>query len=83
MVHIAGPLHCRITRRYGGRSQPLDDDNLSGGCKGLRDAIAAMLGLKGDSQKDGITFEYAQERVSETDQPGIEIAIFSSPREIS
>ena len=61
VVVIAGPLHVRITRRvpHSGR---LDDDNLSGGAKQLRDAIAAFLGRKGDSEKDGLTWEYRQEK---------------------
>jgi len=40
------------------RRRALDDDNLSGGCKWLRDAIAASLGLDdGDSR---LRFEYFQ-----------------------
>ena len=68
LVHITCPIHCRITRKYGGRSKCLDDDNMSGGAKSLRDAITSILGLKGDSEADGITFEYAQEKgeVTET-----------------
>ena len=42
------------TRRY-------DDDNLVGGCKELRDAVAAALGLPGDAEEDGVRFEYRQE----------------------
>ena len=42
------------TRRY-------DDDNLVGGCKELRDAVAAALGLPGDAEEDGGGFEYHQE----------------------
>lgn len=59
LVHIAGPVVVRIVRRGPRR---LDDDNLSGGCKELRDAIAVVLGRKGDSERDGLRFEYSQER---------------------
>ena len=38
----------------------LDDDNFIGGCKQLRDAIAEVLGRKGDSEADGLKFEYLQ-----------------------
>ena len=64
MVNIPGPVHVRIIRRFPGtcNKEEYDDDNLSGGNKRLRDAIAAFLGLKGDSHKDGITFAYAQEQ---------------------
>ncbi len=59
LVDIAGPLLVRITR-VGPR--PLDDDNLSGGCKELRDAAAALLGRKNDSQEAGLFWEYCQEQ---------------------
>lgn len=61
LVHIDGPLLCRITRRVP-HSKRLDDDNLSGGAKQLRDAIATSLGRKGDSEKDGLFWEYCQEK---------------------
>lgn len=57
LVDPAGTLHVRITR-IGGRE--LDGDNLAGGCKELRDAIAAAFGRKGDSDGDGFEWEYAQ-----------------------
>ena len=62
LVNIPGPLLVRITRRYSGRSRLYDDDNFQGGCKELRDSIASTLGLKGDSAKDGIIWEYRQEK---------------------
>lgn len=65
MVDIPGELLIRITRRYSGRRRAYDDDNMSGGCKELRDAIAAELGRSGDSKEDGLTFIYAQERAKE------------------
>jgi hypothetical protein len=58
LVDPAGTLHVRITR-IGGRE--LDGDNLAGGCKELRDAIAAAFGRKGDSDGDGFEWEYAQD----------------------
>ena len=53
------PLLVRITRVG---SRRLDDDNLSGGCKQLRDAIASLLGRKGDSEREGLYWEYKQEK---------------------
>jgi len=67
LVNISGKVFVRITRRYGGKSRIYDDDNFSGGCKELRDAIAAFLGLKGDSKKDGVEWEYAQKRAEVTE----------------
>jgi len=59
MVKASGLVIARITRRG---KRKLDDDNMSGGCKQLRDAIAQdLFGLKGDTREDGIEFEYAQE----------------------
>ena len=55
----AARLHITITRRS---PRPLDDDNLVGGCKQLRDAIAEMLGRRGDAEKDGLEWEYRQEK---------------------
>ena len=72
MVGIAGKVHVVITR-HGKRK--LDYDNFVGGCKGIRDGIAEdLLGLKGDSEKDGITFEYAPQVVTkETTDTLVEI----------
>lgn len=55
----AARLHITITRRS---PWPLDDDNLVGGAKQLRDAIAELLGRKGDAERDGLEWEYRQER---------------------
>ena len=52
-------LRVAITRRS---PRPLDDDNLIGGCKQLRDAIAELLGRRGDAEKDGLEWEYRQEK---------------------
>lgn len=59
VVDIDGALHVRITRLLP-RGGWLDDDNLSGGAKQLRDALASFLGRKGDSEADGLTWEYRQ-----------------------
>jgi len=58
MVHSNRPLLIRITRN---RGRTLDTDNLAGGCKQLRDAIASAFGRKGDSAEEGFTWEYVQE----------------------
>ena len=67
VVNIVGPLFVRIIRKYGGRSQRFDDDNMVGGCKELRDSITECLGLKGDSAKDGITWSCSQEQAEVTE----------------
>ena len=54
----AGTLLVRIVR-VGGRT--MDSDNLPAGYKALRDAIAAAVGRRGDSEGDGWIWEYAQE----------------------
>lgn len=41
------------------RQQIYDDDNMSGGCKHLRDGIADGLGYKSDSHPD-LKWEYKQ-----------------------
>ena len=58
MELLTGNLLVRITRHA--NSSGLDDDNLTGGCKELRDALAEALGRAGDSVKDGLRFEYCQ-----------------------
>ena len=62
MVNLPGPLTVRIIRHCGVRERDYDDDNMSGGCKELRDAIAAALGRRGDSAQDELAFEYEQRR---------------------
>jgi len=59
MVDISGPLFVRIVRYIPDRRHVQDDDNTSGGAKSLRDAIAEFLCRKGDSEEDGLTWEYA------------------------
>jgi hypothetical protein len=54
----AGP-RCRVTlTAYRRGSRQLDSDNLVGGLKPLRDAIAAWLGL--DDRDDTVAWEYHQ-----------------------
>lgn len=43
-------------------SRELDYDNFVGGAKQLRDAIAELLGRKGDAEEDGLEFRYIQKR---------------------
>lgn len=58
---IDGPCRIVITRGYG-TAGPLDFDNLVGGAKALRDAIAEkILGRKSDAENTGIVWEYRQE----------------------
>lgn len=58
LQNFAGRNLCVTIERHSPRL--LDDDNFIGGCKQLRDAIAEVLGRKGDSEADGLKFEYLQ-----------------------
>jgi hypothetical protein len=72
MVRASGPVFVRITRR--GKKLLDSHDNLRTGCKRLVDAIAQdMFGLKGDTERDGIRFEYAQEISKTTTDTLVEI----------
>jgi hypothetical protein len=55
--NYSGRLRIVIERHS---NRMLDDDNAIGGAKQLRDAIAHLLDRKGDSEQDGLTFEYIQ-----------------------
>ena len=70
MVNITGSVLIRITRI--GKME-LDGDNMSGGCKELRDAIASSLGRKGDSASNGMFWEYKQKK----GEPETIVEIFS------
>ena len=72
LVHIACPVRVRIIRRVPHKRR-LDCDNLSGGCKQLRDAIATAMGRKGDSEEDGMFWEYEQETGCEDYETVIEV----------
>lgn len=71
LVDLVGPLLIRITRGY--VEEEYDDDNFSGGCKQLRDAIAAAFSRAGDSAQDGLFWEYRQ---IQSEAPEIIIEIF-------
>jgi hypothetical protein len=47
--------------RVGPGTRPMDDDNLRGSLKGVRDEIAKQLGVD-DGQRSLIRFDYGQER---------------------
>lgn len=73
MVHIDCPLLVRIVRKYDARlAKRYDDDNFIAGCKPLRDAIAAALSRDGDSEENGLWWEYRQE----IGEPEIRIEVF-------
>lgn len=59
LPHSAARYHITIERHS---PRTLDDDNFCGGCKQLRDTIAELLGKSGDSEADGLTFEYKQNK---------------------
>lgn len=58
--NLPSPLLVRLTRRYGGRAQALDQgDNLNGSFKHVRDSIANWVGID-DGDEERLKFEYAQ-----------------------
>lgn len=56
------PLVVTLTRV--GPSNGLDDDNLAGACKAVRDEIAKWLGVD-DRRSELVRYRYAQERAKE------------------
>lgn len=68
-------LHCivKITR-VGPRS--LDDDNLAGSCKSIRDGIADRLGI--DDRSEAVAWRYAQRR----GPYGVEIEFIAMPEDM-
>lgn len=56
----------RVTIIRGCGAIPLDDDNLAGGSKPLRDAIAAELLGRDDAERHGIEWVYRQEKGAAT-----------------
>ena len=58
MVNVPDQVHVRLVRFVPDRRHLQDDDNAQGGAKQLRDAIAALLCREGDSEEDGLTWEY-------------------------
>lgn len=61
-VKPALPLIVTLTRL--GPSNGLDDDNLAGSCKSVRDQIAQWLGVD-DRKSEVVRYRYAQERAKE------------------
>lgn len=57
-VTAAEPLTVLLTRVRPARRQALDDDNLKGALKAVRDGVADVLGI--DDGSDRIRFSYAQ-----------------------
>lgn len=72
---LAGPIVVTITRLSRG---VLDDDNLRGALKAVRDGIADALGLRSDSDPR-VTWEYAQGKAARTRSFGVRIEV--RPRE--
>jgi hypothetical protein len=68
MPRFMFPLTVRVTRIA---PRELDDDNLSGGCKALRDGVADYLGIKDNDPR--VTWAYAQ-RKGEPKQYAVEIS---------
>ena len=58
-------LIVRLLRIYAGRQREYDYGNLVEGFKRLQDRIAHLCGCNGDAPKDGIQFEYSQEKGEE------------------
>ena len=54
-------LPCTVTITRIAPSAGLDDDNLSGACKAIRDAFAAWIGVD-DKRREVVRYAYAQER---------------------
>ncbi len=54
------PAAVLLTRVSPG-TRPMDDDNLAGSLKGIRDAVAKRMGVD-DGKRELIRFSYAQER---------------------
>lgn len=58
----AGPLEVTLTRVSPARGRLLDDDNLQGALKAIRDEVASQLGFLDDGDTNEIRFRYRQER---------------------
>ena len=56
----AGPLVITLTRLTGPRGKHLDDDNLAGSLKAVRDGVADWLGCADNDPR--LTWRYGQER---------------------
>jgi hypothetical protein len=73
----APQLYVRLTRVYAGRSRAMDDDNLAGAFKGIRDSVAMALG-RSDAPGSGIGWRCLQER---GDATGVRIEIQPTAKE--
>ena len=69
-------LPCAVTLTRFAPSNGLDDDNLRGAMKSVRDAVADWLGVD-DKHKDIVAYHYAQERA--TWAVGITFSTWSEP----
>jgi hypothetical protein len=68
------PVEVRLTRVA---PRKLDDDNLASACKGVRDEVAAMLGVD-DGDERLVRFSYGQER----GEWGARIAVYEAGERI-
>jgi hypothetical protein len=57
------PLPCVVTLTRFAPSNGLDDDNLAGSLKGVRDAVAAWLGVD-DRDRKRVKYVYEQQRAA-------------------
>jgi len=77
MVDIPHEVIVRIVRVIPDRRHLQDDDNSQGGCKELRDSIAALLSREGDSESDGFA-EWVYDYRIEKGVHKIEIEIYEA-----
>ena len=68
---FTAPIEVTLTRIA---SRELDDDNLAGGFKAIRDEVAAVLGYD-DGPRSGVTWRYAQQHARAPKQYGVRITI--------
>lgn len=78
LVTRSHPLPCVVTITRIGPAT-LDNDNLAGACKSVRDGIADRLGI--DDRSDAVVWRYAQRKAGRRVY-GVEIDIEPMPREL-
>ena len=61
VAQFATDIPCIVTLTRVAPSSGLDDDNLAGSLKSVRDAVAAWIGVD-DKRRDVVRYEYAQRR---------------------
>ena len=76
MLREKPPVPCVVTLTRFAPSNGLDDDNLAGSLKGVRDAVAEWLGVD-DKRRDIVRYQYEQMRASWA--VGIEFSTWSQP----